>query len=64
MRGDPNDAPKAENCRWYKCEHCEHLHVILIDEDDRPIATSVLSREMLEHMLQAIDEPLTYHHGH
>lgn len=55
---DPNDAPKADHTTGYKCDHCEHLHVALMDEDDRCIATAVMSREMLEGMLKAIDDQL------
>jgi hypothetical protein len=56
MPKDPNDAPKADTTKYYKCEACTHLHVLLVDELDETIATAVLSREMLVHMLEVIDE--------
>lgn len=56
MTFDPNDAPKADSTRWYKCDACEHLHVILLGEADEPLATAVVSREMLVNMLKTIDD--------
>lgn len=54
---DPNDAPKADRVTGYKCEACEHLHIVLVDEDGLALATAVVSREMLEQMLTMIDGP-------
>ena len=44
----------ADHCRWYKCDHCEHLHVVLLDVDNEPIATAVFSQMMLTHMLAVL----------
>jgi hypothetical protein len=46
----------ADHCRWYKCEHCDHLHVVLLDIDNDPIATAVLSEDMLKHMLAVVND--------
>lgn len=54
---DPNDAPKADHLQSYKCDACKHLHVVLIDEEDRYIATAVISREMSENMFRMLDGP-------
>jgi hypothetical protein len=62
---DPNDAPKADATRYYKCDGCEHLHVMLVDADDKTYATAVVHREMLLHMLSVIDgEPGLSRHEH
>lgn len=61
---DPNDAPKASSTRFYKCDECEHLHVMLLDEFDRFIATAVVSREMLVGMQCCIDDKLPPEHLH
>jgi hypothetical protein len=45
----------ADHCTWYKCEHCEHLHVVLLDVDNEPIATTVFSQIMLTHMLAVVN---------
>lgn len=52
---DPDDAPQADSTRFYKCDACEHLHVMLMDEEDHCHATAVISREMLLGMLAAVD---------
>lgn len=52
---DPNDAPKADSTHYYKCDHCEHLHMILVDEIGRTYVTAIISRDMLIHMLEVID---------
>jgi len=57
MEKDPNDAPKAYTTRWYKCDACENLHVLLLDEDDEPISTAVISREMILNMLDELNNP-------
>jgi len=51
----PLDKPHSHDCAWFKCDHCEHLHVILRDEAGEPIATAVVDREMLLDMLKTID---------
>jgi hypothetical protein len=62
---NPNDAPKADSTRYYKCDTCEHLHVILVDEDDRTLASAVYSRVALIHMLEVIDgDPTPHEHQH
>lgn len=62
---DPDDAPQADSTRFYKCEACEHLHVMLMSEEDRCYATAVISREMLLGMLAAVDgEPPPGDHSH
>lgn len=53
---DPNDAPAARITEWYKCDSCGNLHLILLDEHDKIIATAVISKRMLIDMLKAIDE--------
>jgi membrane-bound inhibitor of C-type lysozyme len=62
---DPNEAPKADSTRYYKCDACEHLHVMLVDEDDCTFATAVIDRKMLLSMLDVIDgaeSPNWVHH--
>jgi len=59
MSRNPNDAPKADSTHYYKCDACEHLHVMLIDEDGDCIATAVMSRDMLINMLSTIDDEPT-----
>lgn len=56
---DPNDAPKADSTRWYKCDACEHLHVLLQDEQDRTIASAVIDEGMLKRMLETVQGPPT-----
>lgn len=53
---DPNNAPKAHTTQSYKCNRCEHLHVMLMDEQGKYIATAVISRAMLVNMLKVIDD--------
>jgi hypothetical protein len=63
MNKDPNDAPKSNWMHYYKCDACEHLHVLLMSDDNEPIATTVMSREMLMNMLNVIDgEPTVCKH--
>ena len=52
----PAEVPRAESTSWYMCEACEHLHLVLRDLNEKPIADGVLSREMLERMLACLDE--------
>jgi hypothetical protein len=59
MSKNSNDAPKADSTHYYKCDACEHLHVLLMSEGNEPIATAVVSREMLIHMLNVIDDEPT-----
>ena len=62
---NPNAAPKADSTRYYKCDGCENLHVMLTDEDENTIATAVMSRDMLLHMLEVVDgEPSNLGHNH
>lgn len=44
-------APGAHSCEWYRCDHCDDLHLIAYDHADQVIATAVLSRDMLRDML-------------
>lgn len=64
MFEDPNDAPKADSTRYYKCDGCAHLHVALVDKDDNCYVTAIISREMLVHMLEVLDEEPTHKHAH
>jgi membrane-bound inhibitor of C-type lysozyme len=57
ITSDPNDAPKADSTRYYKCDGCQHLHVMLMSEEDNVLATAVMSREMLLEMLEVVDGP-------
>ena len=52
---DPNNAPSADSTRYYKCDGCQHLHVMLVDAEDNVLATAVMSREMLLEMLEVVD---------
>lgn len=52
---DPNDAPRSDSMRWYKCDACENLHMIMLDEDQQVIATATATREMVMEMLETID---------
>lgn len=62
---NPNDAPKADTTSYYKCAHCEHLHVMLKDEDDNTLATAVMSYDMLRHMIEVVNgEPTMGMKGH
>jgi hypothetical protein len=56
---NPNHAPKAYSTKYYKCDACERLHVVLVDKDDKYIATAVISRDVLEHMFKVIDDDPT-----
>jgi hypothetical protein len=49
-----HDVEIADSVRGYKCDHCEHLHLVLLDLDDEPIATAVLTIEMLQNMLRIV----------
>jgi hypothetical protein len=49
-----HDVPIADSVKAYKCDHCEHLHLVLVDEADAPIASAVLTVEMLEGMLNIV----------
>jgi membrane-bound inhibitor of C-type lysozyme len=61
---DPDDAPKADSTRHYKCDACQHLHMLLMDEDDKTIATAVIDRQTLVHMLSVIDGEPTHSVDH
>jgi putative IMPACT (imprinted ancient) family translation regulator len=52
---DDEDAEISHSCAWYKCDACAHLHLVLLTDDDMPIATAIIGREMLVAMLQTID---------
>ena len=54
---EPDQGEIADSVRGYKCDRCEHLHLILLDVDDQPIATALLTQEMLENMLRMIQGP-------
>lgn len=55
---DPNRAPKADHVQGFKCDHCEHFHLALMDGKDRFIATAILSQDQIEGMLDIIQENL------
>jgi len=48
------EVPYADSTTWYKCTHCENLHVQCYDEDMNMIFRLNFSREMLEDMLEVI----------
>jgi hypothetical protein len=50
------NAPISHHARWYKCDSCENLHVVLCSEDDSVIATMTLDYDMLNSMHRTIDE--------
>jgi hypothetical protein len=50
-----DDFPRSDSCQWYKCEACEHLHLVLLGEDDEVIAEAILSLDMLNSMLEVIN---------
>jgi hypothetical protein len=50
-----DDFPRSDSCRWHKCEACEHLHLVLLDEEDEVIASAIISVDMLKSMLEAIN---------
>ena len=52
---DENDAPQSDSLVWYLCDECENLHVQLRGENDELIASTILTREMLVQMIEAID---------
>lgn len=55
---DPNDSPQADSTHFYKCDSCEHLHVMLVDKRGKFIARCIISREIAENMLSCLnDEP-------
>jgi hypothetical protein len=54
---DPNRAPKADHVQGFKCDGCDNLHLALMDENDRFIATAVLTVEMLWGMLDIVEGP-------
>lgn len=56
LNNDINDAPAARITEWYKCDSCENLHMILFNENDKVIATAIISKQMLIHMLKTIGE--------
>lgn len=51
---NPDDAPRANSTQWYKCESCENLHIILLDENNESIATAVFDEDMLNRMLSTV----------
>lgn len=53
---DIDRAPRADTVHWYKCDGCENLHVVLCDEENKVIATMVLSEQMLVRMMEVIHE--------
>jgi hypothetical protein len=61
---DCDDAPQADSTRFYKCDGCQHLHVMLMNEDDLCYATAVISREMLLGMLACVDGEPPPEHQH
>lgn len=52
----PIPLPQSDSMHWFKCDHCEHLHLILFDEDNHPFATAVISEEQLQNMLETVRE--------
>ena len=52
---DENEAPQSDSLVWYMCSECENLHVQLRGENDELIASTILTREMLVQMIEAID---------
>jgi hypothetical protein len=49
----PNDIPTASGITIGQCTACEHLHIILHDEDGRPFAQAVLSSDMTDEIAAA-----------
>jgi hypothetical protein len=56
----PSDVPAAESTQWYKCSHCDNLHVILLDMAGVPIATMTCDLRMLAQMIKVAEGPPTY----
>jgi hypothetical protein len=52
---DTEGVPNAHLTRWYKCESCKNLHVVLCDKDGVTFAGATFDKEMLEDMLKTID---------
>jgi hypothetical protein len=47
-------ATRTKPTYWYKCDHCDSLHLVLEDEDGEPFGSAVLSEEQLVDMLATI----------
>lgn len=51
---NPIPLPQSDSMQWFKCDHCDNLHLILFDEDDKPFAAVVINEEQLEDMLETV----------
>jgi hypothetical protein len=60
---DEATKPISDSIGWYKCSTCEFLHLRLYAKNGELMATSVISREMIENMLSTIDGPPTVIYG-
>lgn len=54
---DMTGVPIAERTYWFKCDHCDNLHVVLEDLEGVKIATMVLDVGMLTSMVDTIHSP-------
>lgn len=56
---DLEGVPGAHRTYWFKCEHCDNLHVVLEDEEGVKIASMILDVDMLGDMTDVIHGPPT-----
>ena len=55
----PDHIPAADSTQWYKCSHCDNLHVVLLDKAGVPIATMTCDLSTLARMTQVAEGPPT-----
>lgn len=47
------EVPSADSVRVWFCGYCNHPHLILVDENDRPIAEATISDRVIDLLFQA-----------
>jgi hypothetical protein len=55
---------QATTSKWYKCDHCEHLHVMFCNELGDVYAVAVIDQEMVDDTVKVISGPPTFTEVH
>ena len=47
--------PVSVKTSWFKCDHCDNLHVVLFNKEGNPFAVTLFDVDMLVDMWQMVN---------